>query len=182
MANVITELDDLNDQFPGLTVNVAQVEGGGPLNMVPDLAICRFNVRYVDAQQEGIVQSKIEAVVSQLEEMDHIRAQWHGGFTAPPKPIDPRTERLLELVARCGRDLGMDITWRPTGGVCDGNRLAAEGLPNVDTMGARGGDIHSSREYLLIDSLTERARLTALFLMNLASGRITWPTEDMQNP
>ena len=174
-ATVITQLDALNGRFEGLTINIAQVEGGGPLNMVPDLAICRLNVRYDDAGQEAIVPSKLEEMIRQLDERNGIRAEWHGAFTAPPKPLDEPTLHLLEHVADCGRDLGVDVTWRSTGGVCDGNRLAAAGLPNVDTMGVRGGDIHSPNEYLLIDSLTERAKLTALLLMKLASGQVAWP-------
>jgi glutamate carboxypeptidase len=175
MATAITDLDALNGRFEGLTINVAQVQGGGPLNMVPDLAICRLNVRYVDAKHESTVQSKLDEMVGLLNQRKGIWAEWHGGFTAPPKPLNEPTQHLLEHVANCGRELGVDITWRSTGGACDGNRLAAAGLPNVDTMGVRGGDIHSPNEYLLIDSLTERAKLTALMLMKLASGQVTWP-------
>jgi glutamate carboxypeptidase len=175
MATGITELDELNGRFEGLAINIAQVKGGGPVNMVPDLAICRLNVRYVDAQQETIVQSKLEEMVRQLDERTGIRAEWHGGFTAPPKPLNEPMRHLLEHVADCGRELGVDITWQSTGGACDGNRLAAAGLPNVDTMGVCGGDIHSPDEYLLIDSLPERAKLTALLLMKLASGQVAWP-------
>ena len=57
-----------------------------------------------------------------------------------------------------------------TGGVCDGNNLAACGVPVVDTMGARGGAIHSEDEYLIVDSLAERARLSALAILRLAGG------------
>ena len=35
--------------------------------------------------------------------------------------------------------------------------------------------MHSPTEFLLLDSLTERARLAALLLMRLASGEIRWP-------
>jgi len=174
MAHLITELDALNGRFEGLTVNVAQVEGGRALNTVPNLAICRFNVRYVDSRHEAIMQSELEQIVRQLEERNGVRAEWHGSFIAPPKPVDAQALRLLEHVADCGRDLGVDITWRSTGGVCDGNRLSAAGLTNVDSMGPCGGHIHSPTEYLLIDSLTERAKLTALLLMKLASDPMTW--------
>jgi len=34
----------------------------------------------------------------------------------------------------------------------------------------RGGDIHSDREYMILSSLTERARLSAVILMKIASG------------
>jgi glutamate carboxypeptidase len=79
---------------------------------------------------------------------------------------------MLDHVAECGRDLGLSIAWRASGGACDGNNLAAEGLPTVDSMGVRGGNLHSSEEYVFIDSITERALLTALLLMKLASGEL----------
>ena len=52
----------------------------------------------------------------------------------------------------------------PSGGVSDGNRLAAAGLPTLDTLGVRGGNIHSDEEFILLDSLVERAKLAAFML------------------
>ena len=88
-----------------------------------------------------------------------------------PKPIDPGAEKLFGLVKRCGADLGLDISWRGTGGVCDGNNIAACGVPVVDTMGVRGGAIHSADEFLIAESLAERARLSALTILRLAEKR-----------
>ena len=75
---------------------------------------------------------------------------------------------LFELVRDCGATLGLTIGWNATGGVCDGNNIAACGVPVVDTMGPRGGAIHSSDEFLIVDSLAERARLSALTLLKIA--------------
>ena len=97
-----------------------------------------------------------------------VRVEVHGGFNRPPKPIDAGAAKLFDLVRATGGDLGLDIGWRDTGGVCDGNNLAAQGLPVVDTLGVRGGAIHSADEFMLADSLVERARLSALVLMRLA--------------
>ena len=47
--------------------------------------------------------------------------------------------------------------------------MAAAGLANIDTMGPQGGSIHSSDEFLLVDSLVPRARLAALTMMKLAA-------------
>src|SRR5207237_804336 len=104
----------------------------------------------------------------------------HGSFTAPPKPLEAPTRALLEHVAACGRELSLPIAWRDSGGTCDGNRLAAAGLPNVDSLGPRGGNLHSPKEFLLLDSLTERAKLTALLLMKLAAGQLPWPQAAQQ--
>ena len=50
---------------------------------------------------------------------------------------------------------------------------AAAGVPVVDTMGARGGAIHSPDEFLLLDSLVERAALSALTILAIAErGRL----------
>ncbi len=66
--------------------------------------------------------------------------------------------------------LGQPITRKASGGVCDGNNIAACGVPVVDTMGVRGGAIHSPDEFLIVPSLEERAKLSALVLHRLATG------------
>ncbi len=96
-----------------------------------------------------------------------MRITVHGGFNRPPKPIDPGAARLFETVRVAGADLGLAIAWRDTGGVCDGNNIAAAGTPVIDTMGARGGAIHSSDEFLIVDSLAERAALSAITILRL---------------
>jgi glutamate carboxypeptidase len=37
-------------------------------------------------------------------------------------------------------------------------------------MGVRGGSIHSDEEYLIVESLAERAQLSALAIARLAGG------------
>ncbi len=175
MARLITGLSQLNGRVPGAVVNVGQVEGGGPVNIVPDLAICRFNIRVNDAEAQSRIDPHVDQVIADIRRQEGITVQRYGRWTSPPKSIDPATQTLIHHVTACGQDLGLSINWQSTGGVCDGNKLAAAGLPTVDTLGPRGGDIHSSDEYLLLDSLTERAKLSALLLMKLAAGELAWP-------
>ena len=98
--------------------------------------------------------------------------QPHGGFGRPPKPLSEGAEKLFGLVKRSGADLGLDIGWRATGGVCDGNNIAAAGVPVVDTMGVRGGAIHSTDEFMIPESLAERAALSAITILRIAEGRL----------
>jgi glutamate carboxypeptidase len=93
-----------------------------------------------------------------------------GGVTSPPKLLDEPTRKLLGLIESSAKELGWTLATRPSGGVSDGNKLAAAGLPVVDTLGPRGGNLHSDQEFVMIDSLTERAKLSALVLMRLANG------------
>lgn len=152
----------------GLSVNPARIDGGGPNNVVPDLAILRVNFR--PASDADIVDARahIDIVVTDVAARHQVTIEVHGGFNRPPKPIDPGAARLFALVKEAGADLGLEIGWRATGGVCDGNNIAACGVPVVDTMGVRGGAIHSAQEFLLVDSLAERAALSTLTILRLA--------------
>lgn len=153
---------------PTLSVNPARIDGGGPNNVVPDLAILRVNFRPASADEIERARAHIDMVVAAVALRHDVNIAVHGGFNRPPKPIDPGAAKLFALVKAAGADLGLDIGWRATGGVCDGNNIAACGVPVVDTMGARGGAIHSSDEFLLVDSLAERAALSALTILRIA--------------
>jgi glutamate carboxypeptidase len=154
----------------GLKVNPARIDGGGPNNVVPDKAVLRVNLRPSTPEDEVRARSWLDETVAAVAAKHDVKIRVHGGLGRPPKPIDAQARKLFELVRRCGADLGQDISWRDTGGVCDGNNIAACGVPVVDTMGARGGAIHSEDEYLIVESLAERASLSALAIMRLAAG------------
>jgi glutamate carboxypeptidase len=152
----------------GLSVNPARIEGGSPNNVVPDHAVLRVNFRPHTPDMEISTINKINILVRLIEKEHEVSIHCHGQFGRPPKPISPDAEKLFGLVKQCGTDLGLDINWRSTGGVCDGNNIAACGVPVVDTMGVRGGNIHSSDEFLITQSLVERARLSALTILRLS--------------
>jgi glutamate carboxypeptidase len=154
----------------GLSVNPARIDGGGPNNVVPDHAILRLNMRPATLADQERAQQALDEAVAEIAAKRDVRIALHGGWGRPPKPLDPRAERLFGLVRDCGADLGQAIGWRDSGGVCDGNNIAACGVPVVDTMGVRGGSIHSPDEYLIVDSLAERAQLSALAVLRLAQG------------
>lgn len=153
---------------PGVSLNPAKIDGGGPNNIVPDLAVLRFNVRPATLADQAAVEAAIAAAVAAVAAQHDVAITLDGGFARPPKPLDANQARAFELVRACGLALGRRVAWRDTGGVCDGNNLAATGLAVVDTMGVRGGAIHSADEFVLVDSFAERAELSALVLMRVA--------------
>ena len=156
-----------------ITVNPAKLEGGGPNNVVPDHALLRFNIRPKSTDAMEIFDSSLNALLRNIETTHEVSAHRHGGVTRPPKPVDERAQALFDLVKRCGAELGQDIRWQSTGGVCDGNNIAACGVPVVDTMGVRGGSIHSADEFLITASLAERAALSARVITALSEGALT---------
>ncbi|MDP3858434.1 MAG: hydrolase [Stagnimonas sp.] len=173
-ADFIRDLNALNGQRGELTINPGYVHGGGALNVVPDTAVFKFNVRTAEPEDECWMQDQLDRLMTRLNDREGLRCELAGGFTRPPKLVSAQMQRLMDHVGDCGRQLGLGLQFKPTGGCCDGNNLAAYGLPNLDNMGVVGGDIHSDREWMRLDSLAERAKLSALLLLRLAHGELTW--------
>ena len=173
LAAAMTDLDNLNQQSDDITLNLGRIVGGGAVNVVPDLAICHFNIRTISHADQQLAQQWIERIVADINSRADYQAELHGTFNRPPKPMTEQQQKLFDLLSNCGESLNINIQHVATGGCCDGNNLLASGLPNIDTLGVRGGNIHSAQEYILLDSLTERAKLSALLLMRLASGRLS---------
>ncbi len=161
------EVSNFDDQ---IIVNCGQIHSGSGHNVVPDLAILRLNVRAGKPNILNDVKKKIEELVQKHSQKDGIWMELHEDGTNPPKILDSGTEKIIKWLETSAQDLGMTLTKKPSRGACDGNFLSACGLSCIDTLGAVGGNIHTHDEFLLIDSLPQRAKLTALLVMRLGAG------------
>lgn len=169
-ADLILRLKAL--ETPDITINPAKLEGGAANNVVPDHAVLRFNIRPRTVEAGAAFDHALSHLLIDIETAHEIATHRHGGVTRPPKKVDAHAQRLFDLVRECGAELGQDIRWQSTGGVCDGNNIAACGVPVVDTMGVCGGAIHSPQEYLIVPSLQARAALSARVIERLAMGHL----------
>jgi len=172
LSSMITALASLTGEREGMTVNPAVIKGGIAPNVVPDMAWCRFNVRLEAPEDAAYFERKVREIVTAWDGVDGYTVTLHGGINRPPKALSDANIMLMEAIKACGAELGIKVDYVPTGGCCEGNNLAAAGLPNVDTLGVRGGMIHSADEFVCVDSFKERAKLSALILMAFASGQL----------
>jgi glutamate carboxypeptidase len=168
LSEYVQKLYALNGKREGLTINPGVISGGTTVNTVPDQAILRFNVRVGQPDDTAWFEAQLDELAKQFVSRDGFRHTIYGGFSRPPKPLEKNLP-LFEEIKACGSELGQEIDWYATGGVCDGNNLSAAGLPNVDSLGVRGGNLHTDQEYMKVDSLVERAQLAALFMMKYAN-------------
>jgi glutamate carboxypeptidase len=173
LAEATQAINALNGRCEGVTINPGIIHGGSALNAVPDLAIMRYNIRINDATQQAWVTDAINEIIATFNQDTDYQLSLHGAFTRPPKVLDSRDDALWNGLKSCGVMLNLPINQRATGGCCDGNNLKAYGLSNIDTLGVRGGNIHSDKEFIILESLKERAQLSALLLMRVANGEIT---------
>jgi glutamate carboxypeptidase len=169
-AETALALNRLNGQRDGVTFNVGAIDGGGPVNVVPDRAVIRFNVRAPDNEGAAWAQLEVKRIADAAANSDGLSAHLHGGITRPPKPVTAKQAKIISWTRTAGAALGLDLKFQPSGGVCEGNNLAAAGCPNIDTLGPCGGAIHSDKEFALIPSFAERAKLSFLLLAGIERG------------
>jgi len=136
-------------------------------------------VRVEKSEDAGWAEEQVKAFIGEIGAREGFAAHLHGGFGRPPKPMTPRLEAFFRALREIGIELGVDINWKSTGGVCDGNNIAAAGIPVIDTLGARGANIHSADEFVKLDSLEERAKLSAALLLRIAAGDIPNPGAEL---
>ena len=151
---------------PRRIVNMARLVGGEATNIVPDRASAEGNIRW---------QSEVDGRVL----MAGLRALGRGGPDDLPhvvvdirvnRPVKERSD-AVEALVRCMQDaagvLGLQVGAGFTGGVSDGNIVQAAGVPTIDGMGVRGGNLHRSDEFAELGSLGERAALLALTMLRV---------------
>jgi glutamate carboxypeptidase len=168
-AEAALAINALNGKREGVTFNVGAIDGGGPVNVVPDRAVLRLNVRAPDNEGAAWAQAELARIAHAANKHD-IAAHLHGGITRPPKPVTPKLAKMIGWTKQAGAALGLDLKFGPSGGVCEGNNLAAAGCPNIDTLGPCGGAIHSDQEFALIPSFAERAKLSFMLLSGFERG------------
>ncbi|MBL8764373.1 MAG: M20/M25/M40 family metallo-hydrolase [Phycisphaerae bacterium] len=172
LAQCIVKLSALSDLAKGIAVNVGPIRGGHATNVVPDSACLWGNVRFRDVNGLKHLLSKIDDISSDLSATLNGRAQVivKHNVNRPAKPMTPQTERLALAARAVAEDLGQRLPFGSTGGVCDGNILQDAGLPTIDTLGVRGGGLHTPQEWIEVPSLVERCGLLALLMMRLHAG------------
>lgn len=168
LAERLVEVASWPDPARGLVVSVGPLEGGKVTNSVPDRARAWGNVRYPNPGMVGELKSRYASISTAAGAMPGCRVE--ATFNRPAKPLTPKVEKLAGFAKAAAADLGQAMAFGTTGGVCDGNNLQAEGLPVIDTLGPRGGGLHTPTEWIELASLVERCQLTALLISRLASG------------
>lgn len=169
-ARASLELDALNGARDGVTFNVGAIDGGGASNVVPERAVLRFNVRAPDEAAAVWAAGEVARIAAAANASDGVNAVLHGGFGRPPKPLNAQQRAMVSWIRTAGAALGLDLKFQASGGVCEGNNLAAAGCPNIDTLGPCGGGLHSDQEFALIPSFSERAKLSLLLLAGVERG------------
>lgn len=168
VARTVGPIQDLARPDDGLIVNVGVIEGGTATNVVPDRARAFGNIRCSTPEVGQRAMAEMEAIVGGVAVAPGASLEFSSTLNRPAKPATPQVMALAGLAKAAAEDLGQRLPFSRTGGVCEGNNLQAAGLPTIDTLGVRGGGLHTPTEWIELASLVERCQLLAVLISRLS--------------
>lgn len=172
LARAISAVGDMADptKEDSYIMSIGPVQGGSATNAVPDHAAAWGNARYPDASVAGSMGKALDALGTPNQTCEDHRPAVivRRSFNRPAKPLIPATESLALQARGVAEALGQQLPFASTGGVCDGNILQDAGLPTIDTLGVRGGGLHTPTEWIELASLVERCQLLAVLVSRLS--------------
>ncbi len=173
LARAVLVAGELSDSSRGVCVNIGPLEGGSATNVVADHARAWGNARFPSPEEgarlEASLTQRLAGIGGDASRADGLpRVVLRTSFNRPAKPLTPGTERLARAARAVAEDLGQLLPFGSTGGVCDGNNLQAAGLPTIDTLGVRGGGLHTLQEWIELASLVDRCQMLAILMARLS--------------
>lgn len=170
LARALVAVGEMPDPEKGRILSVGPLQGSNATNAVPDLARAWGNVRFPTPDVGHEIARMLDALATEPDALPSVLIR--RSFNRPAKPMTPAVEALGLLARAVAEDLGQRLPFAKTGGVCDGNILQEAGLPTIDTLGVRGGGLHTPNEWIELPSLVERCQLLAVLIHRLTLGQL----------
>lgn len=158
----IEEIIKLTDLDQGTTVTTAVIKGGGHTSGIADHCEVVFDVRVnneeeakriLDSMYEIARRTYIDGTTTKL---DHYRAK-----LAPLRETED-VLRFFNLINKVAVESGFEPFGKIyRGGATDAGNIYAAGVPVVDACGIRGDFAHNKKEYGVLESLYDRAKIFA---------------------
>ena len=161
LAHQIVAIQSLTDYEKGTTINIGSVHGGRAINVVPAYAEADGDLRIMQISEYKRIEKVIQSLTPALKDTV---IEVSCNLNRPPMPFDSLMESTFEKAYSIARDCGMELKAGGSGSASDANFVAPLGIPVLDGLGPSGEGFHSEEEYILTNSLPERARLTAELL------------------
>ncbi len=168
LAQSILKAAGLSDVARQRIVNIGPLQGGQATNIVADHARAWGNIRF-SSDSEGAHLGGAIAALASGDNQNLPRITVEMAMNRPPKPCTALVQALADSALAVGHDMGLQLTTGKTGGVSDANLIQAAGVPCLDGLGVRGGNLHRKDEFIELESLSERSTLLALLLLRVST-------------
>lgn len=132
---------------------MGKIAGGIGANVIADYAEAEIDVRVDTMDDFRRFPGRLNGLVPILP---GTRLRIDGDMNRPPMERTAASARLYAIARLAARE---ELEEASTGGVSDGNFIAACGTPTLDGLGIGGGGAHSPSEFIWVPELARRTAL-----------------------
>ena len=166
MAHKIIEIEALNNEKNGISANAGKIEGGLGPNTVPDSCTLMVDFRFSKQHHENKLMEEIKKICIN-NKTTGVSSDFNVTSKRPCMEPEPNIP-LYELIKEAANYAGINVESQIRPGVSDANFISNCKIPVIDGMGPRGGNDHSTKEFVIKSSLPERILLTSLSILKIA--------------
>ncbi|AWI04110.1 M20 family metallopeptidase [Clostridium drakei] len=167
IAHKVIDIQNLTDWEGGTTFNVGTLQAGTVPNAIPDYAKAEIDVRYKEVDKRSEIIKKLEEIANKVY-IEGTKSKLTVKSSMPPMETTDGVKKLFELIKNTSIEAGFgEVYDKTTGGGSDAANIVISGVPTVCAIGVKGEWNHTSREYAVVESLFERAKLIAACVMDL---------------
>ena len=165
-AHKIIELEKIKDD-EGLTCNCSVIKGGTVANTVPGLCSFLVNVRFATQEQLDWIRGHVQAVADEIH-VPGCRCEVEQVSFRVAMEREARNLALLDKLNDIWEASGLPrLGAGKSKGGSDAADVTVYGIPCIDSIGVKGGNIHAPGEYAYLDSLAQSAKRVASAVMCL---------------
>ncbi|MBT8287138.1 MAG: M20 family metallopeptidase [Bacteroidia bacterium] len=161
LSHQIQKLHAMNDFERGITVNVGLIEGGYSANVVAAQSKAVIDVRVANIEDGKFITQKIFELEPQMKD---VALKIDGGIGRMPMEPTARNQKLWRKAKTNGELIGLELKQATAGGGSDGNTTSLY-TATLDGLGTVGDGAHANHEFILTDTIVDRAALLSLLLL-----------------
>lgn len=165
LAHKIVQIHALTDLAKGITLNVGLITGGQSVNTTAPHAEGQIDMRYVDPADRATTLAAIDNIIA-TSTVPGASAKLHISGEFLPLVQSEASKEIFDAYRAAAKDAGLrNVEGDFAGGCADSGFTAAVGAPTICSVGPVGGNPHTPREYLELDSIVPRAQALALAIL-----------------
>jgi glutamate carboxypeptidase len=172
IAHQVLQFQSLNGWHEGITINPGLISGGTAINVVPEHAQARFDLRYLHTGDRIEIEARWREMMKQQLVAGVELTLETSPDSKEPMVRTPESLQLAQQAQEIALMLGFSVNHVATGGSSDASYVSHVGVPVLDGLGPAGGLDHSPGEYLVVSSVAPRTALLAGLLATIGSKAI----------
>ena len=165
MAHKILAIQALTDLSIGTTANVGVINGGTVVNAIPENCSIGIDMRFTVYDEMDRLKAELQKIADENHVPD-VTSSLTFTSVMPSYETNEDVNRFYDFVVDIAKEYELTVPGHVyLGGSSDASWIQRAGVPVICSFGVCGEWNHTKREYAIVDSMLERAKLISACIL-----------------